>query len=206
MAMTTLLLIRHGHVEGIQPERFRGRAELALTPLGVRQAEATRDRIAATWRPAAIHCSPMDRCVRTAQIIAEPRGLSVERHPDLNDVDYGLWQGRTQTEVRQDWPVESSLWHVAPQQLTIPGGESLHDVVARAVRALHAILSAHAGQTVAVIAHDSVNRVLLLYMLDLPVSRYWTLAQAPCAINLIEFDHGRFGVQSLNDHSHCPQV
>jgi broad specificity phosphatase PhoE len=53
--MTKLILVRHGHVEGISPERFRGRADLPLTETGRREAEATAKYIAASWRPAAIY-------------------------------------------------------------------------------------------------------------------------------------------------------
>ena len=45
--MTKILLARHGHVEGIRPARFRGRADLALTAAGVAEAEALARRIAA---------------------------------------------------------------------------------------------------------------------------------------------------------------
>jgi probable phosphoglycerate mutase len=34
--MTELVLLRHGHVDWHNPERFRGRAELALSDLGRR--------------------------------------------------------------------------------------------------------------------------------------------------------------------------
>ena len=70
--MTKLILTRHGHVEGISPERFRGRAELPLTELGRREAEMTAARIAASWRPAAIYTSPMGRCVDTGAAIGKP--------------------------------------------------------------------------------------------------------------------------------------
>lgn len=64
--MTRIVLVRHGHVEGIDPPRFRGRMELPLTELGLRQAELTAERIASHWRPVAIYTSPMQRCVQTA--------------------------------------------------------------------------------------------------------------------------------------------
>src|SRR5256885_14365215 len=48
--MTKLILVRHGHVEGISPERFRGRAELPLTETGRREAAAAAVRIAANWQ------------------------------------------------------------------------------------------------------------------------------------------------------------
>src|SRR5207245_2279630 len=73
--MTKLLLVRHGHVEGISPERFRGRAELKLTASGRREAELTAARIAATWRPAASYTSPMGRCADTGMASGTPCGL-----------------------------------------------------------------------------------------------------------------------------------
>jgi broad specificity phosphatase PhoE len=44
--MTNVILTRHGHVDWIAPERFRGRAELPLSELGKRQAEALGRRVA----------------------------------------------------------------------------------------------------------------------------------------------------------------
>src|ERR1700730_7669558 len=74
--MTKVILFRHGHVEGISPERFRGRADLALTPQGLRQAEATMRRIEASWTPAALYASPLSRCRATAEAIGGPCGLT----------------------------------------------------------------------------------------------------------------------------------
>ena len=68
--MTKILLTRHGHVEGIVPERFRGRAELALTKKGVAEAEALAARIARAWKPAVVYTSALQRCVVTGTIIA----------------------------------------------------------------------------------------------------------------------------------------
>ena len=63
--MTVILLVRHGHVEGIKPERFRGRADLALTETGRRQAELLARRIASHWAPSAVLTSPLQRCAKT---------------------------------------------------------------------------------------------------------------------------------------------
>ena len=74
--MTRLLLTRHCHVEGINPVRFRGRAELALTPAGIAQAEALGQRIVRQWRPVAVYyTSGLQRCVVTGAKIgaAHPR-------------------------------------------------------------------------------------------------------------------------------------
>jgi probable phosphoglycerate mutase len=57
--MTKIILVRHGHVEGISPERFRGRADLLLTAEGRRQTEAVASRIQVSWNPAAVYTSPL---------------------------------------------------------------------------------------------------------------------------------------------------
>jgi phosphoserine phosphatase len=68
--MPKILLTRHGHVDGISPERFRGQTELALTEKGLAQAAALAERIRREWRPAAIYTSPLQRCVATGEAIA----------------------------------------------------------------------------------------------------------------------------------------
>src|SRR5437763_1239851 len=87
--MTKLILVRHGHVEGISPERFRGRAELPLTETGHREADATAKRIAASWRPAAVYTSPLGRCAETGAAIGKALGLAPSVLLRLNDIDYG---------------------------------------------------------------------------------------------------------------------
>ena len=101
--MTKIILVRHGHVEGISPERFRGRVDLTLTAEGQRQAELTAHRIHATWRPAAVFTSPLGRCRATAAVIATPLGLSPRPLDGLIDIDYGEWQGHSRPRrVRKD--------------------------------------------------------------------------------------------------------
>lgn len=199
---TTCILVRHGHVEGIHPPRFRGRAELPLTPLGERQAHALCNRIAAEWKPDAVYSSPMGRCLRTAGILARPFDLAVEPVADLNDLDYGAWQGLGKDEVHRRWPEEYARWRRMPHLVSLPDGENLRALSGRATRALHDIAHRHRDGTVIVTAHDSVNRTLLLYALDLPLSRYRSIAQAPCALNVLEFVGGRWSILTINETGH----
>jgi len=200
--MSKLILARHGHVQGISPERFRGRAELPLTELGRREAELTAQRIAASWQPAAIYTSPMSRAVDTGAAIGKPLGLSASAMPGLNDIDYGEWQGLTNNEVRARWADELDIWHRHPDWATIPRGETLQQVLTRAVAALREVLRRHPDDTVVLVAHDSVNRVLLLHALELPLSRYWHFKQNPCCINELDFGPDGFTILGINQTDH----
>ena len=205
--MTKILLTRHGHVDGIRPARFRGRAELALTEHGLAQADALAKRIAANWKPAAVFTSPLQRCVLTGGKIAAACGIKGEVREGLGDIDYGAWQMRTHDEVSAESPDAYRQWRSAPQLTRFPKGESLQDVMARASAVLRETLLRYPEQTVVLVGHDSVNRVLLLHLLDMPLAAYWRLVQDPCTLNEIEiFAAGDVRVQRVNDTSHLDQV
>jgi broad specificity phosphatase PhoE len=201
-AMTTLILTRHGHVEGIAPERVRGRADLPLTELGRRQARAVAARIADAWQPAAVYCSPLRRCLATGEAIATACGLEGRTLPALNDLDYGAWQGKTPAEVDDRWPGARAAWRASPHFVRFPGGESLQDVLLRTADALRLVLDRHPRAAVVLVAHDSVNRALLLQLLDQPLSAYWRIAQDPCAISEIEVADGAARAQRINESQH----
>ena len=200
--MTKILLTRHGHVDGINPKRFRGRAELPLTELGLKQAERLGARIARQWKPVAIYTSGLQRCVVTAGKIAVASGTAASVLDGLMDLDYGDWQGRVQDEVRQEVPDLFEAWHSTPQLMRFPRGESLQELVARVADALRSVLGRHPGQTVAMVGHDSVNRALLLQLIDQPLSAYWKLAQDPCCLNEVDIEGKRVEVRRVNDTSH----
>jgi broad specificity phosphatase PhoE len=201
--MTKILLTRHGHVEGIQPARFRGRAELPLTYHGLAQADALARRIAAHWKPVAVYTSPLQRCVVTGAKIAAACGINASVHEGMGDIDYGAWQMRTHDDVKAETPEAYRLWRQAPHLVRFPGGESLQDVVARTANALRLVLTQHATDTVVLVGHDSVNRALLLQLLDQPLSAYWRLAQDPCTLNEIEVSAaGEVRIEKINDTSH----
>ncbi|MFZ0559468.1 MAG: histidine phosphatase family protein [Methylovirgula sp.] len=199
-----LILTRHGHVDGIDPERFRGRTDLPLTELGRGQVKAVAARIAALWTPAAIYTSPMSRCVATGDAIAQACGVERRILDDLNDLDYGLWQWETYEAVSRAWPEQFTAWKSTPHLIRFPDGDSLQDLVARTANAVRFVLSRHAAETVVLVGHDSVNRALLLQLLDQPLSAYWRLTQAPCTLNEIDIVEGVIRVQRINDTSHLP--
>jgi probable phosphoglycerate mutase len=200
--MTKIVLVRHGHVLGISPERFRGRADLALTAQGRREAEATSRRIRATWQPAAVYVSPLSRCRDTGSAIGRQFGLAPTPLDGIVDIDYGEWQGLTPDEVSGRWPRELDLWHRAPDRATIPGGETLQQVQDRVAAAVRAVDAAHPQETVVLVGHDSVNRVMLLHALDIPLAKFWRIRQSPCAINEIDLDEHGFFIITVNQTDH----
>jgi probable phosphoglycerate mutase len=200
--MTTLIIVRHAEVEGIEPPVFHGRIVLPLTARGIRQAELTREVLHASWAIDAIYCSPLTRCVRTADILNEALQLNPVPHQGLTDIDYGAWTNLAMDDVAQRWPRQLEQWRHYPQHCSVPGGESLQEVAARVVATLSHLLVAHASGTVALVLHDSVIRVLLCHLLGLPLSSYWLFDPSLCGISVVTHHDNRFTAHSINETQH----
>jgi phosphoserine phosphatase len=197
--MARIILVRHGHVEGISPERFRGRRDIDLSDFGVLQARAMARRVAQHWQPAAIYSSPMKRCLQTAAPIAGRLNLSITALAELNDLDYGEWEWLTLHEARAQSPEIFARWFTAPHLVRFPGGESLQDLVARVADAFRLIQERHENETVVVVGHSSANRALLLQALGQPLSAYWRLGQDPCGVSEISISQHVITVHRLNE-------
>jgi phosphoserine phosphatase len=206
--MTKIILTRHGHVEGIAPERFRGRTDVPLTAEGQAEAKAVAGRIARRWTPKIVYTSPMGRCIATGEEIAKACGISSSVLGELNDLDYGDWHWQTHEEVRAASPAHYAAWHDTPHLIRFPRGDSLQDLVSRTADALRIAISAYPDETdcVVLVGHDSVNRALLLQLLDQPLSAYWRIEQAPCTLNEIDILGGQVRVVRINETAHLEGI
>jgi phosphoserine phosphatase len=189
--MPRILLVRHGHVEGISPERFRGREDVELTRVGHEQARAAAAFIASRWRPAVVYTSRLRRTIQTGQEIASACAVSPQALDGLNDLHYGSWQWKTPAEVQAQWPELLQRWLTAPDLVRFPDGESLQELQLRLSDVLRMLLQRHASDTVVLVGHDSGMRVLLLQALDHPLSAYWRITHDPGAVSELELaEHG----------------
>jgi probable phosphoglycerate mutase len=201
-------LVRHGQTDWNRIERFRGRFDIPLNRRGLDQADAAAARIAGRSRPAEILASPLRRARQTADAVARRTGVEARVCEGLVDIDYGQWQGLTPDEVAQRWPRELGAWYESPETARIPGGETLAGVQERALRAVREACArrhSNPSDSVVMVGHTVVNRLILLGVLGSPLNSFWRLKQDPCAINLLEFDGSSFSVAVMNDTCHLPE-
>ena len=168
--MTHIVLVRHGQTEWNRIERFRGHADVPLNETGLAQAEATGNRLAQEWHPVAIYSSPRSRAVKTAEAIAKRFDLPVQIHPGLEDIDFGDWQGLTRQEAQQRWPQQIALWFNHPERARIPHGDTLKALRQRLMQTVHELSTKHPNQTIILVGHTAVNRIILLGVLGLELS------------------------------------
>lgn len=173
MPSTLLYLIRHGATEAnlAQPPRLQGRFhDPPLAPLGVRQAEITRDDLSEH----SLHhcyCSPLRRAVQTATILAAPHRLTPQPIDALIECDVGCWEGRTWEDIRHNDPEAYARFLAHPGTYPYPGGECLQDVQQRVTPALEELLRRHASQHILVVTHQVVLRAYLAPFLGLTLDQ-----------------------------------
>ena len=200
--MTRFILVRHGETSWNREERFRGQSDVPLNEIGLEQASATARRITAEWRASAVYCSPLLRARQTARAIAESPRLPVQPHPGLNDINFGLLQGLTVPEATERWPDVVRTWFNTPHLAQPPGGERLGAVSRRAIAAVNELVALHPGDTIVVVGHLVLNRVILLGITGLGLDRFWHIGQDTCAINMFDAEDGDFTLLTLNDTCH----
>jgi broad specificity phosphatase PhoE len=203
--LTRLILVRHGRTEWNRVERFRGRADIKLDEVGIKQAEAVAARIA-DWQVSAVYSSPLRRALTTAEILAHRFSLEVKPLPGIIDIDYGEWQGLPPEKAAAKDEGLYSKWLEKPHEMKFPGGESLTMVRERAASAMDGVLAQHPKETVVLVSHKVVCHILILSLLGLDNSHFWQITQDVCAINLFEVRGGIPSALSLNDTCHLREL
>lgn len=199
-----ILLARHGETPWNAEGRYQGQEDIALSPVGEAQARALGERLREVRIDRAV-ASPLSRARRTAELaLGDERAAMLTTDPGLMEIAHGTWEGLLAGEIRDRDPDLLRAWRDAPHEVLMPQGESLQHVFDRAWPALaRACEGLGADDTLLVVAHDAVNRVLLCHVLGIPLARLWTFRQAPTTLNLLEgVDVDHLDVVRLNDCSH----
>jgi broad specificity phosphatase PhoE len=202
--MTELILARHGETVWNVEKVFRGRADVNLDEVGIKQAELL-GKYLSSWKLEAIYSSPVKRATDTANIIARYQKIGVKIAEGLVDFDYGEWQSLPEQEVKKLYPALLNEWHNNPHKVRMPAGESLEDVRRRAIKVVNDVLSKYQGSVV-LISHRVVNKVLICSLLGLDNSHFWNISQDVGGITIFNYIDGRFVLTRHNDTSHLREL
>ena len=199
-----ILLARHGETPWNAEGRYQGQEDIPLSPVGEKQARLLGERLRDVRIDKAVS-SPLTRAYQTAQhALGEVRAPMLTTEMGFMEIAHGSWEGLLASEIAERDPELLRAWREAPDTVQMPGGESLKQVFRRAWEALEWSVEGLGGNdTLLVVAHDAVNRVLLCRVLGLPLFRLWTFRQAPATLNLLEGpDAEHLDVVRLNDCAH----
>jgi probable phosphoglycerate mutase len=200
---TAIYLARHGETERSEADVYYGRSSSPLTALGKRQSELLAHRLR-LHALRAIYSSPLDRCIYLAELVATPLQLTPIVVPELTEIDHGQWEGLSRQEVEARHGTEYVRWTMDPASASPSGGESGYAVASRVIPIVASIAERHRGESVLLVGHNTVNRIVLCHYLGLSLMEYRNkVVQMPTALNQIVFRSGFLPrVTLLNDTAH----
>jgi broad specificity phosphatase PhoE len=202
--MAKLILARHGETVWNVEKIYRGRTDVNLDEVGIKQAELL-GKYLSNWKLEAIYSSPLRRALDTANIVARYQKIGVHVAEGLIDFDYGEWQSLPEQEAKRLYPALHNEWHNNPHKVKMPGGESLEDVRKRAVAIVNDVLPKYQG-SILLVSHRVVNKVLICSLLGLDNSHFWNINLDVGGITIFNYVDGRFVLTRHNDTSHLKEL
>ena len=199
--MCRLLMIRHGDTELNSAERYWGQTDVKLSVDGLRQAERLRERLAEE-RINAVYASSLQRASVTAEIIASKHQLKVITCAELCEVNFGQIEGLNRSEVNQLYPEVTRMWLERNPKLKYPGGDSFIEFSKRVSTFLRRLEKHSTEETVLIVAHSGVLRVLLCRLLGLELKHLWQFPLALASLSILETNQQGAILSLLNDVSH----
>ncbi|MFS8500911.1 MAG: histidine phosphatase family protein [Caldicoprobacter sp.] len=163
-------ITRHGETQWNVEGRTQGACDIGLTEEGRKQAYRLARRLKGI-SIRKIYCSDLQRALETASIIGREIGVGWVTTPLLREASFGEWEGHTLTDIERLFPGQLSRWYDDPT-FCPPGGESLSCVRDRISRFVEQIKSLKLAQdeSILVVSHALTCKVLILELMDLPLS------------------------------------
>lgn len=194
--MTVLLLVRHA-VTATTGRVLTGRTPgIDLTDEGRQQAEGLARRLRAL-PVAALYASPVERCVQTLEPLAGMLGAEVRPMPELAEVDYGRWTGRSLRQLSR-----TTLWkrvHALPSSVRFPGGETLVDAQRRAVEGVERLAARHPRALVAAASHADIIRLVVAHLAGVHIDLFQRLVIAPASVTALALTDAGPRLLRVND-------
>lgn len=204
----TLWLIRHGETDFNAQAKIQGRGVNApLNQKGLAQANAVAEALhPLISNPASLYASAMTRAHQTAEAIATACGLEVQLSSQLEELNYGIFEGRAFAEVENDLNILNQHWAAGKVDLPPDQGESPQEVLARVDGFIQACISTDPNEHLIFVVHGRVLRILFAEWLNADLSTMHHFEHHNANLNQIRWSDDCFEAIRLNDTKHLEQL
>lgn len=197
MESRTIYLIRHGKIQiEDNQRRYIGQVDLPLREEGIEQAYSLQ-KILKSVNLGGIFSSDLSRCQQTAEIIGKDMPAKIIVRKELREIHMGDWEGRTFADIAKQFPNEFKARGADIGYYRVPGGESFADCYKRVMIAFHESMNSSSGH-VLFVGHAGVNRLLLCYILGMPLAHLFKIRQDYGCLNVITCAGSTYQVKLVN--------
>jgi broad specificity phosphatase PhoE len=143
------------------------------------------------------------RAYRTAEIIKGTREIDIIESNDLQEINLGIWEGRSQTEVKELYPEQFNYFWNDPENFVVRSSETFHEVSKRAVNKLHQIISENQGKSILIVTHTVVVKLIMAFFEARSMKEIWNPPYIhPACLCKIEIDMNNPEIILHGDISH----
>ncbi len=202
-----LYIVRHGTTDWNQAHKIQGAVDIPLNAEGMQQAQNIAWRL--TDIPLArVFSSPLMRAYQTAQAIAAPHGLCVEKQDALSELGFGRWEGDNFRHIAQTEPDLYHTFRHHPEQMVMPGGQSLAGRLAQSVQFVQQMLwpLEHACEHVAIISHAYGIRLLMAALFEAPLTLTTRFFFPNTSLTIVKLKAHQASLWLLGDDHHNQQT
>lgn len=183
---TKIFFLRHGNTTWTEKGIYYGAGDIEMNEEGRNQIQLAASGLAQK-KIDLIISSPLQRCMESAAIVNKKIAREIIQVPELQEMNFGIFEGLTYEEITARFPEEYGKWVKEWIDYPIPSGESLQQTHDRAVKALEEIKQSHCGKTLLVVSHGGVIRAALAHYLTGSLENYWKFSVSPASITEIHF-------------------
>ena len=200
-----IILVRHGESEGNKEKVFRGRKDFPLTENGIKQAKNLAQALS-VFDFKRVYTSPLQRALYTAKIIAETKNAEVIIEEGFTNIYLAEWEGKPKEEIKEKYPDLWNIWITTPENLRIPGIETLDEVQKRAKETLIKIIHNEKEESFVVVTHRAVLKPLIAGILGIKKPYFWRIHLDTASYSIIEYQDKRgFTLTLLNETGHLEE-
>ncbi len=167
MSTRLITLIRHGKVDG--PAGLYGRTDIALSNTGRNDLQQALNNVHQQTSITQVISSPLQRCASIAHIFSTQYGLPLFIKTDLQEMDFGRWDGVAFDALGDEWNNLMRFWE-SPSTAHAPEGERLQDFSRRVINAWQQLICSTDAAHQAIICHGGVIRIIIAHILKLDIA------------------------------------
>lgn len=170
--MLTLYITRHGETVWNTQKRMQGWSDSDLTENGISNAVSLGDRMKEI-KLDVIYTSPSKRTITTANLIKGEREIPIILDENLREINMGLWEGQTLSDIEQKYPIEYDAFWNTPHLYKTLNGESFAMLHKRVLNAINSIQDKHSSGNILIVTHSVVIKTLLAFFKNYPLEKLW---------------------------------
>jgi probable phosphoglycerate mutase len=157
---TEITIVRHGETTWNVEKRIQGHSNSKLTENGILQAELVANALAKREFDVLIS-SDLERAAETAKIINTQLLLPHEYNSNLRERSFGLMEGKTFAEIKQQLPNEYAAYKKREIKHIIPEGESIEQLFVRVTKEIEKITRKYQNQKILIVSHGLVLEMMM---------------------------------------------